>query len=70
MRRGIRNLLVRKPDRETGQAAAAEDNEAADDTALGLEVWVEGVDPIVEYASLSLQCHPPVCMASSLSNSS
>ena len=69
MRRGIRKLLVRKSDKETSQAAAAED-EAIDDTALGLEVWVEGVDPTVEYAFLSLKSYLPACTASGLSNSS
>ena len=53
MRRAVRNLL-RKSDKKTGQAAVAEDADDAvddplDDTALGLDVWVQGVDPTVEY---------------------
>jgi hypothetical protein len=68
MRRGLRNLLVRKPDKKTGEAAIAEDaNDAVDDplddAALGLDVWVQGVNPIVEYVSLSFQSHLPACTA-------
>ena len=51
--RRLRNLLRSKSDKKTGQAAAAEDADDAvddplDDTALGLDVWVQGVNPIVE----------------------
>jgi hypothetical protein len=68
MRRGIRNLLVRKSDKKTGQAAVAEDADDAvddplDDTALGLDVWVQGVNPIVEYVLLSFQSYLPACTA-------
>ena len=66
MRRGIRNILQRKSDKTAGQAATTEDaddtaDEPLDDTALGLDVWVQGVNPIVEYVSLSSQSHPPAC---------
>ena len=68
MRRGIRNLFVRKPDKKTGQAAVAEDaddavDDSPDDTALGLDVWVQGVNPILEYVSLSFKSHLPACTA-------
>jgi hypothetical protein len=57
MLRGIRNLLERKSDKKAGQAAATEDaddvaDEPLDNTALGLDVWVQGVNPIVEYVPL------------------
>jgi hypothetical protein len=50
----MRNPLKRKSDQITGQAAAVEDavEDPLDDTALGLDVWVKGVNPIVEYVSL------------------
>jgi hypothetical protein len=68
MRRRVRNLFVRKSDKKTGQAAVAEDADDAvydplDDTALGLDVWVQGVNPIVEYVPPSLQSHLPACTA-------
>jgi hypothetical protein len=56
MRCGIRNLLGKKSDKP-GQAVApaAEEEDAINDplgdTAMGLDVWVPGVDPIVEYVS-------------------
>jgi hypothetical protein len=67
MRRAVRNLL-RKSDKKTGQAAVAEDaddavDDSLDDTAFGLEVWAQGVNPIVEYVSLSFQSHLPACTA-------
>jgi hypothetical protein len=48
------NPLKRKSDQITGQAAAVGDavDDPLDDTALGLDVWVQGVNPIVEYVSL------------------
>ena len=48
------NPLKRKSDQITGQAAAVEDavDDLLDDTALGLDVWVQGVNPIAEYVSL------------------
>ena len=57
MRRSIQNLLGRRSDEKAGQAAAGEDADDAvddpfDDTALGLDVWVQGVNPIVEYVLL------------------
>jgi hypothetical protein len=47
----------RKTDNKSGEAATREDtsvvpDEAPDDDPFGLDVWVEGVDPIVEYISL------------------
>ena len=58
MRRAVGNLLLRKSDKKSGQAAVAEDADDAvddplDDTALGLDVWVQGVNPTVEYVSFS-----------------
>jgi hypothetical protein len=52
MRRRIRDLFVTKFDKKTDQAAVAENADDAD-SALGLDIWVEGVIPIVEYVSLS-----------------
>jgi len=68
MRRAVGNLLLRKSDKKSGQAAVAEDADDAvddplDDTALGLDVWVQGVNPTVEYVSFSFQSHPPACTA-------
>jgi hypothetical protein len=42
--------------KKAGEAATTEDtdlvaDEAPDDIAFGLDVWVEGVDPVVEYIS-------------------
>ena len=61
MRRAIRNLLGGNSDEKSGQAAATEDatdaiDESHDDTALGLDVWVQGVNPLVEYVSLIVLC--------------
>lgn len=66
MRRGIRNLLERKSDKKAGQAAVTEDaddaaNEPPDDTALGLDVWAQGVNPIVEYVSLTVLLVSSTC---------
>jgi hypothetical protein len=68
MRGAIRNPLLRKSDKKTGQAAVEEDADDAvdgplDDTALGLDVWAQGVNPIVEYVSLSFEFHLPACTA-------
>jgi hypothetical protein len=68
MRRGIRNLLVRKPDGKTGEAAATDEpDDAVDDplgnTAWGLDVWVHGVEPTVEYVSL-IAFQSPTCYRS------
>jgi hypothetical protein len=57
MRRRMQNLLGGKSDKKTSQAAAAEDaddvvDDPLDNNALGLEVWVKGVNPTVEYDSL------------------
>ena len=54
VRRSMQNSLKRKSDQITGQAAAAEDavDDPLDDTALGLDVWVQGINPIVEYVLL------------------
>jgi hypothetical protein len=43
---------VTKSDKKTGQAAVAENANDAD-SALGLDVWAQGVTPTVEYVSLS-----------------
>jgi hypothetical protein len=56
MRRGIRGLFQRKSDKKKGEASVTEDatdatDELVDETALGLEVWVQGVNPTVEYVS-------------------
>jgi hypothetical protein len=47
------NPLKRKSDQSTDRAAAVGDavDDPLDDTALGLDVWVQGVNPIVEYVS-------------------
>jgi hypothetical protein len=61
MRRAIRNLLGRNSDEKGGQAATTEDatdavDESHDDTAFSLDVWVQGVNPLVEYVSLIVLC--------------
>jgi hypothetical protein len=54
----LRDIFRTKTNRkEAGEAAKAKNanvivNEALDDIPFGLDVWVEGVDPIVEYLSL------------------
>jgi hypothetical protein len=50
----MRNPLKRKSDQITGQAAGTEDalDDPLDDTTWGLDVWVQGVNPIAEYVSL------------------
>jgi hypothetical protein len=54
---GLRDLLRKKTDsKKTGEAATKKDpnvvaNQAPADIPFGLDVWVEGVDPIVEYVS-------------------
>jgi hypothetical protein len=50
---------VRKSDKEIGAAAAAEDaddgvDDPLDGTAFGLDIWVQGVNPVVEYVSFLL----------------
>jgi len=52
MRRDTGNLFARKSD-EAGEAVAREDDDnmvddLLDDSAWGLDVWVQGVNPIVE----------------------
>src|SRR5271167_4583271 len=68
MGRGIRNLLVRKSDKKTGQAAAVDDvddavDDSLNDTALGLDIWVQCVNPIVEYVSLIVFSVSSTCFA-------
>jgi len=54
---GLRDIFRKKTDsKKAGEAATSKDtdvvaNEAPDDIPFGLDVWVEGVDPIVEYVS-------------------
>jgi hypothetical protein len=54
---GLRDIFRKKTDsKKAGEAATSKDtdvvaNEAPDDIPFGLDVWVEGVDPIVEYFS-------------------
>jgi hypothetical protein len=68
MRRAVRSLLGGKSDKKAGQAAVAEDADDVvdgyfDDAELGLDVWVQGINPTVEYISLSFQSHPPAFTA-------
>jgi hypothetical protein len=50
----LREIFVRKTDNtKAGEDATTEDtdlvaDEAPDDIPFGLDVWVEGIDPIVE----------------------
>jgi hypothetical protein len=56
----LREIFGKKTDNtKAGEAATTEDtdvvaDEAPDDIPFGLDVWVEGVDPIVEYISLAV----------------
>lgn len=57
--RRIRNILRKKSNEKASQVAGTEDaedaiNQPLDNTAFGLDVWVPGIDPIVEYVSLFL----------------
>ena len=67
----LRDIFRKKTnDKKAGEAVTTEDTdvvagEAPDDVPFGLDVWVEGVDPIVEYISLAVSysltaanCHP------------
>lgn len=51
---GLRRIFRKKSDNtKTGEPATTEDtnvvvDEAPDDIPFGLDIWVEGVDPIVE----------------------
>jgi len=55
---GLRDIFKKKADSErAGEAATTEEtdvvaDESPDDIPFGLDVWVEGVDPTVEYDSL------------------
>jgi len=57
---GLRDIFRKKTDSKDGGEAATTKNtnviadEAPDNILLGLDVWVEGVDPIVEYSSLEV----------------
>jgi len=68
---GLRDVFRKKTgSKKVGEAATIEDtivvaDEAPDDIPFGLDVWVKGVDPIVEYISLEVfysltaaNCHP------------
>jgi hypothetical protein len=53
----LRDIFRKKTDRHKAGGAATKEtdvvaDEASDDIPFGLDVWVEGVDPIVEYISL------------------
>jgi hypothetical protein len=56
----LREIFGRKTDnKKAGEAATTEDtdvvaNEAPNEIPFGLDVWVEGVDSIVEYISLTV----------------
>ncbi|KAH0558618.1 hypothetical protein GP486_004729 [Trichoglossum hirsutum] len=57
MRRGIRNLFRRKPNKNAGQAEAIEDaydatDEPLDNAQFGLDVLVEGVNPVVDIVAI------------------
>jgi hypothetical protein len=64
MRLSIRNPLRRKSDQIAGQAAAVEDavDDPLDETTLGLDVWVQGVNSIVEYVSLIIPFVSSTCL--------
>jgi hypothetical protein len=55
---GLRDIFRKTTDsKEVGEAATTKNtnviaDEASDNMPFGLDVWVEGVDPIVEYISL------------------
>ena len=55
-----RKIFRKKSDgKKDGEAATTEDTdvvaeEAPDDIPFGLDVWVEGVNPVVEYISLAV----------------
>ena len=53
---GLRKFFRKKADSTDGGEAATTNNtnviaDEAPDIPLGLDVWVEGVDPVVEYIS-------------------
>lgn len=57
--RRVRKLFGRKPDTKADQVAVEEDSidaidDALDDNAFGLDVWVQGINPTVEYVSICL----------------
>jgi hypothetical protein len=55
---GLRDIFRKETNsKEVGEAATTKNtnviaNETSDNMPFGLDVWVEGVDPIVEYISL------------------
>jgi len=57
---GLRDMLRKKTgSKKAGEATVTENtdvvaDESPDDIPFGLDVWVEGVDPIVEYISLEV----------------
>jgi hypothetical protein len=57
---GLRDIFRKKTDgKKAGEAVTIEDTdvvaeEAPDDIPFGLDVWVEGVGPVVEYISLAV----------------
>jgi len=57
--RRVRKLFGRKPDTKADQVAAGEVgidavDDPLDDDAFGLDVWVQGINPTVEYVSICL----------------
>jgi hypothetical protein len=56
----LRDIFKKKTNgKKAGEAATTEDtdlvaDEAPNDIPFGLDVWVEGVDPVVEYISLAV----------------
>lgn len=65
---GLRDIFSKKThSKKAGEATTTEDtdvvaDEAPDDMPFGLDVWVEGVDTIVEYIS------PPVLYSLTTAN--
>ncbi len=56
---GLRDVFRRKTDsKKVGEAATRDADVVADETpydiSFSLDVWVEGVDPIVEYIPLAV----------------
>jgi hypothetical protein len=55
----LRDIFRKKTDgKKAGEAVTTDTDvvtyEAPDDIPFGLDVWVEGVDPVVEYISLAV----------------
>lgn len=55
----FRGIFGKQTDEKAGEAVTTEDtdvvaDEPPTDIPFGLDVWVEGVDPVVEYISLAV----------------